>query len=88
MWNQPIARLLPTYRATQTQNKRTQIPMLRVGFEPTTPVFERAETVLALDRAATGIGNTNLQSDLFTVILPTELHLSKGLERPRHSSSG
>jgi hypothetical protein len=30
--------------------------MIRVGFEPTTPVFERAKTVYALDRAATVIG--------------------------------
>jgi hypothetical protein len=30
--------------------------MPRVGLEPTTPVFERAETVHALDRAATVIG--------------------------------
>jgi hypothetical protein len=30
--------------------------MPRVEFEPTISVFERAETVLALDRAATEIG--------------------------------
>jgi hypothetical protein len=30
--------------------------MLRVAFEPTIPVFERAKTVLVLDRAATVIG--------------------------------
>jgi hypothetical protein len=30
--------------------------MFRVGFEPTIPAFERAKTVHALDRAATGIG--------------------------------
>jgi hypothetical protein len=30
--------------------------MLRVVFEPTTPVFEQAKTVHALDRAATVIG--------------------------------
>jgi hypothetical protein len=50
--NQPVARPLPTHRTTQTQNKRTQTSMPRVGFEPTTPAFERAKTVLALDRAA------------------------------------
>jgi hypothetical protein len=33
--------------------------MLRVGFEPMIPVFELAETVLALDRAATVIGAVN-----------------------------
>jgi hypothetical protein len=31
--------------------------MSRVGFEPMIPVFERAKTVHALDRAATVIGN-------------------------------
>jgi hypothetical protein len=30
--------------------------MSRVGFEPTIPVFERAETVHALDRGANVIG--------------------------------
>jgi hypothetical protein len=30
--------------------------MLRVGFEPTIPVLERAKTVHALDRAVTVIG--------------------------------
>jgi hypothetical protein len=40
------------HRTTQTQ---TSMP--RVGFEPTTPLFERAKTLHALDRAATVIGN-------------------------------
>jgi hypothetical protein len=31
--------------------------MLRVGFEPTIPAFERAKTVHVLDRAAAVIGN-------------------------------
>jgi hypothetical protein len=53
---QPVARPLPTHRTTQTQNKRTQTSMPRVGFEPTIPVFERAKTVHALDGAATVIG--------------------------------
>jgi hypothetical protein len=30
--------------------------MRRVGFEPTVPVFERAKTIHALDRAVTLIG--------------------------------
>jgi hypothetical protein len=37
------------------QNKGTQTSMFRVGFETTIPVFERAKTVHALDRAATVI---------------------------------
>jgi hypothetical protein len=32
------------------QNKRTQTSMPRVGFEPTTPAFELAKTIHALDR--------------------------------------
>jgi hypothetical protein len=43
--------------ATYTRNKRTQTSMLRVGFEPTIPVFGRAKTVHALDGAATMTGN-------------------------------
>jgi hypothetical protein len=33
------------HMTTQTQNKRTQTSMPRVGFEPTFPVFERAKTL-------------------------------------------
>jgi hypothetical protein len=54
--DQPVARPLPTHRTTQTQTKRTQTFMPQVGFEPMIPVFERAKTVHALDRAATVIG--------------------------------
>jgi hypothetical protein len=53
--DQPVLRPLPTYRTTQSYNKRTQTSMPRVGFEPTTPVFERAKVIHALDRAATVI---------------------------------
>jgi hypothetical protein len=38
------------------QNIRTQTSMSQAGFESTIPVFERAKTVHALDRAATVIG--------------------------------
>jgi hypothetical protein len=48
--DQPVARPLPTHRTTQTQNKNTQTSM-RVGFEPTIPVFARGKSVHALDRA-------------------------------------
>jgi hypothetical protein len=54
--DQPVARPLPTHTTTRTQNKRTQTSMPRVGFELTIPVFERAKTVHALDRAATVVG--------------------------------
>jgi hypothetical protein len=54
--DQPVTRSLPTHRTTQTKNKPTQSSMPRVGFESTIPAFERAQTVHALDRAATVIG--------------------------------
>jgi hypothetical protein len=40
--------------------------MPRVEFEPTIPVFERAKTVHALDRAATMIGTNKLWSMLMS----------------------
>jgi hypothetical protein len=54
--DQPVARPLPTHRTTQTQNKRTQTSMPRVGFEPTIPASKRATTVHALDRGANVTG--------------------------------
>jgi hypothetical protein len=54
--DQPFARPLPTHIIIQTQNKRTQTSMPWVVFEPTSPAFERAKSVHALDRAATVIG--------------------------------
>jgi hypothetical protein len=45
---QPTARqLLSAHRTTQTQNKRAQTSMARVGFVLTIPVFEREKTVHA-----------------------------------------
>jgi hypothetical protein len=38
--------------------------MPRVGFEPKIPMFERAKTVYALDRAATVIGKQTAYIDL------------------------
>jgi hypothetical protein len=54
--DQPFARPLPAHRTALTQNKRTQTSMPQEGLEYTIPVFERAKTVHALDRAATVIG--------------------------------
>jgi hypothetical protein len=54
--DQPVAGPLPTHSTTQTQNKRTQTSITRVGFEATIPLLERMKTVHALDRAATVIG--------------------------------
>jgi hypothetical protein len=63
--DQHVERRLPTHRAAQTQNKRTQTFMPRMGFEPTTSVFERAKTVYVLDRTATMIGACNLYFSKF-----------------------
>jgi hypothetical protein len=60
MGDQPIARPLPTHRATQTRNKRTETSMTQRRFEPTIPVFEGAKTVHVLGRVATVIGLPNL----------------------------
>jgi hypothetical protein len=53
--DQPVARPLRKQGTTQTQNKRIQTSMPRVGFEPTVPAFEQAKTVHALDSTATVI---------------------------------
>jgi hypothetical protein len=42
--------------------------MPRVGFEPTIPVFERANTVYALDRATTVIGALLYTSNISNAI--------------------
>jgi hypothetical protein len=63
--DQSVARPLPAHRTTQTRNKRTETSMPRVGLEPTIPVFKRANTVHALDRAATVIGISELYMKLF-----------------------
>jgi hypothetical protein len=55
--DQPVTRPLHTHRTRQTQNECTQISAPRVGFEPTIPVFERSETVHALDSVTTVIGS-------------------------------
>jgi hypothetical protein len=54
--DQLVARPLPTHRTAQTQNKSTQTSLPPMAFEATIPLFERAKTVHALDRAATVIG--------------------------------
>jgi hypothetical protein len=44
------------HRTTQTQNKRRQIFLPRVGLQATIQIFKRAKTFHALDSAATVIG--------------------------------
>jgi hypothetical protein len=75
--DQPVARPLPAHRTPQTQNKRTPTSMPRVGFEPAIPLFERAEAVHALDRAATVIGPVPLS----TPQIPYDLTLARILVR-------
>jgi hypothetical protein len=57
--DQLVARPLSAHRTAQTQNKRIQTSIPWAGFEPTTPVFERARAVHALDHAATVIGTVS-----------------------------
>jgi hypothetical protein len=65
--DQAVARPQPTHRTAQTQNKRIQTSMTRVGFEPTVPAFERAKIVHALDGAGTVIGVYRQMVELITI---------------------
>jgi hypothetical protein len=56
------------HMTTQTQNKRTQTSMPRLGYEPTIPVFERTKTAHALDRADTLTSSSNLLDLIFSVL--------------------
>jgi hypothetical protein len=62
--DQPIAMPLHTHGTKQTQNKRTQTSMPRERFVPMITAFERAKTVLSLDRAANVMGGKFLDSIL------------------------
>jgi hypothetical protein len=58
--------------------------MPRVGFEPTNPVFERAKTVHALDRAAAVIGRSlrylvRIKDKSIDIPIHNLLHESLGL---------
>jgi hypothetical protein len=90
MRDQPIARPLPIHRTTHAQNKRTKTFMHRVGFELTTPVFERAKT--ALDGAATVISKTTYcihikcnSEIIFSFLQFRQLFTSSWNQRMRHS---
>jgi hypothetical protein len=69
--DQPVTRPLPASRTAQTQNRRIQTSMPQVGLEPTIPMFERAKTVHALDRAVTVISE-NLQDSLYPAVIRTQ----------------
>jgi len=45
-----------TYTGLHSTEKRRHTSMLRAGFKPAMPVFERLKTVRALDHAAIGAG--------------------------------
>jgi hypothetical protein len=71
------------HSTTQTQNKRIQTPMPRVGFEPTIPVFERAKTVHVLDRAVTVICNMGITLIFCVEIFPLGNSLKRNYFRER-----
>jgi hypothetical protein len=60
------------HRTTQTQKKRGQTSMPRVGFETTIPVFERAKTFHALDRATYVIGPSKLVKVRILILSPVK----------------
>jgi hypothetical protein len=66
--DQPVTRHLPTYRTTQTQNKRTDIHALS-GIRTYDP--ERAKAVYALDRATTATGIFMYEYSLTYLFLKT-----------------
>jgi hypothetical protein len=55
---QPVARPLFKHMTAQTQNRRAQTSMSRVGFEPMIPAFEEEKTVQYLDCAPIAVGIT------------------------------
>jgi hypothetical protein len=61
-WGSALSQGRHLQKATQTQKKRGQTSMPRVGFEPTIPVFEREKIFHALDRAATVIGKFKIMT--------------------------
>jgi hypothetical protein len=65
-----------TYTGQHKQNKRTQTSTPLVGFEPTIPVFERAKTVHALDRAANVVGSHDIKTRVLNM-LDTKLNKSE-----------
>jgi hypothetical protein len=70
------------HRTKQTQNKRGQTSMPRVGFEPTMSVFERAKTFHASDRAATVSG-----TDTFIILPSQSLHWPRATTAQRQNTS-
>jgi hypothetical protein len=67
--DQPVARQVPTYRTTRTQNNSKETSTSWVGFGLTVPAFERVKTVHALNSVATVIDRRHI---LFTkyIMLP------------------
>jgi hypothetical protein len=74
--DQSVARPLTTHRTTQTRNKCTQTSIPRVVFEPTIPLFERAKTLHASDKAVAVTG-----SRLVTITKKNIFHIFLCLDR-------
>jgi len=55
-----------TYKGHHNTQKGGHTSLLRAGFEPAVPVFERSKTVRALDCAAIGTGTYKKSADQFT----------------------
>jgi hypothetical protein len=77
----------PTHRIAQTQNKRTETFMHRVGFEPSTLVFLRAKTVHAPDGAAAVIGNHSIYALLENQYFKLHARRQSTKQTPRHRTS-
>jgi hypothetical protein len=79
----PSATLSTTKSHMTRAGLEPRTSMCQVGFEPTIPVFERAKTVHASDRAATVIGLTTLPT---VQILQRQVRMNgNGCERKRSS---
>jgi hypothetical protein len=78
--DEPIAKALPIHKNTHTHRINTHIhtSMPLVGFEPTTPVFERERTVHALVGAGTVIGLlTDYMSKILRIIVISDCCISR-----------
>jgi hypothetical protein len=67
----PVPRTLSTHRTTYTNTeKRRHTSMLRAGFEPAIPMFERQKRILASDRATIETAlNSSYNSVLYNITL-------------------
>jgi hypothetical protein len=71
--DQPVAKSIPRQNST-IKNKRAQTSIPRVGFEPTTPAFERAKRIHTLEHAATAIGVLHQLSEIMKTSLSANIN--------------